>query len=36
MLNVAYMELLLDTDQVVVTSKEGEIYIVQVSVQRCP
>ncbi|ODM17405.1 hypothetical protein SI65_07080 [Aspergillus cristatus] len=31
-LNVAYMELLLDTDQVVVTSKEGQIYIVQVSV----
>lgn len=31
-LNVAYMELLLNTDQVVVTSKEGQIYIVQVSV----
>ncbi|RHZ64469.1 uncharacterized protein CDV56_109263 [Aspergillus thermomutatus] len=31
-LNVAYMELLLETDQVVVTSKEGQIYIVQLSV----
>lgn len=31
-LNVAYMELLLDADQVVVTSKGGQIYIVQVSV----
>lgn len=28
-LNVAYMELMLDTDQIVVTSKEGQIYIVQ-------
>ena len=31
MLKVAYMELLLDTNQVVVTSKEGQIYIVEVS-----
>lgn len=30
-LNVAYMELLLETDQIVVASKEGQIYIVQVS-----
>ncbi|KAG6818956.1 hypothetical protein H0H93_016895 [Arthromyces matolae] len=31
-LNVAYMELVLDTEQVVVTSKEGQIYVVQLTV----
>ncbi|KAI9044891.1 sulfotransferase family protein [Aspergillus affinis] len=30
-LNVAYMGLLLDKDQIVVTSKEGQIYVVQLS-----
>ncbi|KAL5355473.1 hypothetical protein BJX96DRAFT_184092 [Aspergillus floccosus] len=30
-LNVAYMELLLDTDEIVVTSKEGQIYVVQLT-----
>ncbi|KAJ5159325.1 uncharacterized protein N7500_008976 [Penicillium coprophilum] len=30
-LNVAYMELVFDKDQIVVTSKEGQIYVVQLS-----
>ncbi|KAF9890605.1 hypothetical protein FE257_005736 [Aspergillus nanangensis] len=32
-LNVAYMELLLDTDEIVVTSKEGQIYVVQLTTE---
>lgn len=30
-LNVAYMELVFESDQIVVTSKEGQIYVVQLS-----